>query len=440
MRMYILIIILGLFLQGYSSGEASFKNSVAPYQASGTPTKASGGVVSLQAYFEQDGCQFVQKGSHLVEMFRDTGIDLAEFIEVLPEGFHDLRLYQREFPMGFYIDSHTPQELIEPIYEVISDWNTEARFEIFTIEGTYDNPSSNMPISKDQIDETDQKNVIYWMVPADESIFGSAVGIAVSRVLPSPISFVDDSNRLPFNETNIFMNGSSVLRFSQGEYVQDHMKRLSELSEFTQSFGVRWPSNYLQDFESFQQAKQEVVNFFRNASAEQVLEIQIRSFEIGLEHQRSLMNSSNDDDMREYLSQQIEEINQWLERLRNVSFEENEVSLLNYGQDYSQEIGSSFTRLHFELLTNREKGITYFKNVLKHKLGRSLGLANLYEDDIDMTDQTQVPLMWYNIENGVDPDNPEFYFDNPLEVDRYTLHALSCNYDLETLRGQAQQP
>ena len=84
-----------------------------------TLAKASGVVGSVQAYFEQDGCQFVQKGSHLAEMFIDTGMGHAEVIEGLPRGYRDLPLYQREFPVEFYINISMPEELIEPIYEVV---------------------------------------------------------------------------------------------------------------------------------------------------------------------------------------------------------------------------------------------------------------------------------------------------------------------------------
>ena len=429
MRIYTLIVILALFLQGCSIRETQPMAPIDSDQVSETnsaldETDSQKANQTVPGYFEQDGCQFVQKGFHLIEMFRDTGIDITEIIEVF-EGFDDLHLYQREFPVGFYIDSNMPQELIEPIYEVVSEWNTEAGFEFFTIEGIYDN--SNIVTSRDQVDETDQKNVIYWVMPTD-SIFGSAIEVALGRVLPSPIRSVEDSNRLPFNETNIFIKRHSILQFVQGESIQNQMEGLSSLSEMTQRFGIQWPSNYLQDFESFQQAKQELLDFFRNASAEQLLEFSIEVIEIEVERLRSLINSSNDDDMKEYFSQQIE-------ILSRISPEE--IRAIDISNRQQQMVSNLFTRFLFELFVDSNKIIVYFKNLLKHEIGHTLGLANLYENDVNITDQ--VPLMWYSIAGGVDVDNPESYFDNPLEVDRYTLHALSCNYDLEALREQAQQ-
>ena len=94
MRIYILMIILILFLQSYSSGKI-LRSAIAFHQASETSTEGS-----LQGYFEQVGCQFVQKGFHLAEMFIDTGMDHAEVIEGLPRGSRDLPLYQREFHCG----------------------------------------------------------------------------------------------------------------------------------------------------------------------------------------------------------------------------------------------------------------------------------------------------------------------------------------------------
>ena len=155
---------------------------------------------------------------------------------------------------------------------------------------------------------------------------------------------------------------------------------------------------------------------------------------------RTAMNYPNDDSAREY-SQMAESMNQRIEDIKNMPPDEAmKMVLLPRPDSMIRTINNLFTRFRFELFIDREKGLVYFKNILKHEMGHALGLDDLYEDDIDIADQTQIPLMWYDIENGIDPNNPEPYFDNPLEVDRYTLHALSCNYDLEALRSQAQQP
>ena len=262
------------------------------------------------------------------------------------------------------------------------------------------------------------------MIPVDQSVLGVK---AVGRVLPSSVSFIDEFDRLPFDETNVFINGM-VFSFAQRENIQAQEELLVRLSESLQSFGIEWPPNYLQDFEAFQEVGQEMIKFLRNANNEQSLEFHIKLFETILEDRRSLMDSLSDHVIREQTRQGIENLN-------NMSNEELEA----YSSDLIQQVESSFTRLYFELFSDREKGIIYFKNVLKHEMGHTLGLANLSEDDIDITGQTQMPLMWYNIEGGIDLDDPAAYFDNPLKVDRYTLHALSCNYDLEFLREQAQQ-
>ena len=120
------------------------------------------------------------------------------------------------------INTTMPEEFIEPIYKVISEWNTEVGFEAFTVKDTYNlervyarDPGSSH-IS--QVDRTDQKNVIYWIVPSDYSILGSARRLALSRMLPSPVRFIDDSNRLPFNETNIFINSNCSIIYSGNIY------------------------------------------------------------------------------------------------------------------------------------------------------------------------------------------------------------------------------
>ena len=143
----------------------------------------------------------------------------------------------------------------------------------------------------------------------------------------------------------------------------------------------------------------------------------------------------------EQFSPIAESMNQRIEDIKNMSPDEAMKRVLVPRPDSMiRTINNLFTRFRFELFTDREKGLVYFKNILKHGMGHVLGLADLYEDDINIASQTVVPLMWHDIENEIDVDNPEPYFDNPIEIDRYTLHALSCNYDLETLRSQAQQP
>ena len=158
----ILVIILALFLQGCSSRKTQPKvpTVVVHGGASGTNGDLDGvdsekANQKVQGYFEKDGCEFVQKGSHLLEILIDTGMELTEIIESIPKEAHDLPLSQRKFPVEFYIDSNMPEEFIEPIYEVIAEWNTETGFEVFTIKGLYDNP--NLITSRGQINETDQK-------------------------------------------------------------------------------------------------------------------------------------------------------------------------------------------------------------------------------------------------------------------------------------------
>ena len=334
-RSCILVVILTFLLQGCFSREAQPQSSDMPYRVPGTSIRILSSVGSLnsgtnttavevdsreirqrvQTWLEEDECQFVQRGLYLTDVLVGiNGMDLLEIVESMPEGFLNSPLYQERFPVEFYIDSNMPEEFIGPIDEVFSDWNREAGFEVFTNNGIYDNP--NVITSKDQVDEEDQKNIIYWVMPEDERIFGTVDTKAViGRVLPSsPLNSINDSNSfLPLNETNVFINGG-FFRIFEEDVAQMQREELAELR------------------------------------------------------------------------------------------------------------------------------IIYFKNVLRHEMGHTLGLANLSEDDVDITAQTQIPLMWYDIEAGLDPDNLALYIDNPLEVDRYVLNALSCAYDLEALRRQAQQP
>ncbi len=414
---YILIVTLVLFLQGCSSRETQPKVPTVPGRASGN-NGASDKVDSqkasqeVQGYFEKDACQFVQKGSHLAGMLMDTIIEPTEIIEIIegiPKEVRDLRLYQRKFPVEFYIDSNMPEKLIEPINEVFSDWNREAGFEVFTNKGIYD--SQGIITSKSQIDESDQKNVIYWVMPTDQSIFGGTVGV-VSCVLPSLINSIDESNRLPFDETNVFMNG---LIFPDSQLSKKNREKTMEL------FDIVMPSNYQTDFEVFTSTNKLLVAEVQNVTDAEFREIAIELFEFQKQH------NILDDDIYSQLLANVESPSaEYFNNIRLIV-----ISVIEQGS----------TRFNFELLAdNGENFIIYFKNVLKHEMGHTLGLANLFKDDIDVTDQTQIPLMWYNIAEGMDPNNPASYFDNLLDIDRYTLHALSCNYDLEALRNQAQQP
>ena len=430
MRRHILIITLALFLQSCSSKEIQLKTPEAPDQISGTGSNQGG----EQAWVEKDECRLVWKGSNLSPL-----IDI-------PENLHHLPLYQKELPVAFYIDSTMPEEFVGPTHEVISEWNTEVGFEVFTIKGIYNNP--DVITSQDQVDETDQKNVIYWARP-DQGMFGNIGSGFLGRVMPAPLDPIEDTNfPLPFNETNVFMNAGVFAQF-QEESLQAQRENLVDSLEFLQSFGIEWPLDYLQNFESFQRAKHVTVDFLQNASPERILEFHIATIEMTLE-------SEDLDPSRSYSNHLRNQMIQRIETLRGGSSEVLEA----YSSIFIQQMELVFTRLRFELLSDREKGIIYFKNVLKHEMGHTLGLINLFEDDIDMTDgnidfalalmnlyegninvtdQAQMPLMWYNIEGGLDPHNPELYFDNPLEVDSYVFDALSCAYDLEALRAQAQQ-
>ena len=341
------IFILTLLLQGCFGREAQPQTLIAPYRVPeasvnilGLSLSSTTDDISLdadsqkarqraQTWPEEKKCQFVQRGFFLTKVLVEiNGMDILEIIESMPEGFLDSPLYQKDFPVEFYIDSNMPEELIEPIDEVFSEWNVEVEFEAFTIKGIYDNP--NIITSKDQVDEADRKNVIYWVMPENESIFGAVetetvgavetVGarnvVGVGRVLPSyPLNFIDNSSSfLPLNETNVFINGEFFNIFQE---------------------------------DVIQTRREELVEHFR-------------------------------------------------------------------------------------------RGIIFFEKVLKHEMGHTLGLANIYKDDIDITAQDQIPLMWYNIEEGIDINNLESYFDSPLEVDSYVLDALSCAYDLEVLREQGR--
>ena len=390
MRICILIVSFTvLFLQTYSivgSQEASFGD--------------------IEAEFREDPCQFVWKGS-------DVSIPLLP----LPEGLHNVPLSwgNERLPVEFYVDGNMPEEFIKPIYETASEWNAKIGFEIIRINGIYDD------VDREQR-YIDQKNVIYWI--NNSSLFvrdGQQYTFSLTHVQPQ-IDIFSKLSYLPINEADIFMNGNIF-------YDEKLLKYNQEIIPILFSDHIPIPLN---DQASFEVA--DAIHILQNMNDVEFQEAVIRLLEFQRQHNVNILGLSDEgfEDLRE-----PDKYNQFVTQFESFSGEQ----LDGFRPVLSSLIEQAFTLFHFDFFKDREKNIIYFKNVLKHEMGHTLGLANLYRDDVDITDQTQMPLMWYTIEEGLNSDGSTSYFDNTtLEVDNYALHALSCNYDLETLRGQAQQP
>ena len=201
---------------------------------------------------------------------------------------------------------------------------------------------------------------------------------------------------------------------------------MNEHIEIFQDSGLEEiPPNYLQDFDAFTETGNTMVSFAQNAPTQIVRNIFIKSFELQKQN-LNLANFANENEMQA----QIAHFDQLIEAFR---FMPNQMIVTTQDQMIAST-ENLFSRSNLDLLTQRAKYITHVKNVLKHQIGHTLGLNDLYDEDVpNITDQ--VPLMWYQFDEGI--DNPAPYFENPLQVGHLALHALSCTYDLEALR-QAQ--
>ena len=344
---------------------------------------------SHQAELE-DPCQFVIKGD-----FFQTA--LHGHLHTLPLSHGNERL-----PIEFYIDSgRMPEYLIESIHEVTSDWNTQAGFEVVTTKES----SSN--------DRFDQKSFIYWTNQAENIPNPWAL---VSLIIETPSLVITPTLYLQFNRTDIVINNMHS-NFNLLGQAEDSLNQLREIIEGFQRLGFEIPANYLQDFETFEEAGSTMVSFLRQVPTQRIRE---ESIEV-LELRRASLGPTHP---------QFDQMGQTIEALKYTPDRHVEINR-NQMMAYTE---ATFNRSNFELITQRATYINHFKTVFTHQIGHALGLRDLHERDVDPTEQ-QMPVMWYNFHDRLDTNDPNL--SKPLQVGPLALHALSCTYNLELLR-QAQ--
>ena len=342
-----------------------------------------------------DPCQFVIKGSSF-------GARLSNNFHNLPLSYGNERL-----PIQFYIDSQIPNYLIEPIYETVSDWNTSAGSEVVTLVSFDENAIAFTG-------QADQKNTIHWGFVPNSSILASAFGELPSPIMASPTPY------LQISTINIAINNAhpDVGLINQTE---NSFNRVRNFIEIFQDIDPEISPDDLQNFEAFIEMGDKIVHILQNATIETARSIFIRGFELRIQ---SLSSRNFDNENAKQLEIDL------LDQLIDIYISLPDEDVERTRDTMATGIEELFSRSNFEAFSQRATYLAHFKSVFKHEIGHALGLRDIHDEELpDITEQ--IPLMWHPINGQVDT----LY--NSIQIDPLALHALSCTYDLKSLR-QAQ--
>ena len=304
-----------------------------------------------------------------------------------------------DFPFYYHIDTNMPDFFKKLVHQVVNETNEELGYRAFVIQGDIDigEPPNYVTWSQNPFGT----NVIYWKFgnlygPHSHIVLNSA---GANRPIVVGVSqHIQDADI--YMHGNEFMTQETVPSFS----IQREHAEIALWHHFV-SLAPEWyssPHDLLAAYST-------VLDYVQRANLDEIKQF-AQEWLVFVE-----TRAANDQEQPEDLQERTSHITLFVREASHNILESLRDATLS-------DLMASQQRLK-DLLISYERGVqltvggeTYFKNVLKHELMHSLGLADLEE-----------PILAFM--------NTKMFQGKERErvLDEWVFHGLSCTYDLDRL-------